>query len=297
MPSNGVQHERPSSPKGLLVTHFREVNLENARPFRKRRRGEGPSTGLRAVTMAVIKRLKVRQVCTYTDMASMICHEINPHASSHEKTNMRRRAYDVINVMSAVGLLRKKDKRLFSVESFIGANTEELKRDIDERKKRIERKEQELDEMLKYLETLGEVKTEEEDSMEKPKSSSSDGQRVLEDLVMWTEEDYPYNSSETIHDKENCDPQDLKPVIVEPVNQWCSVSNETECTMDRVDYTTPSVLIVDENVSALNPYQDVLGGDDGDDQFFDCIDSQVLVTSQNYATDYPNIQQTFASFY
>ena len=88
--------------------------------------------------MTVVNQLKNRQVCCYRDIASFL----DLSASHREKTNIRRRAYDVTNVMSAVGIVRRKKKRLFTVESFrvIGVDVRDLERKRDKVAKRMEGK-------------------------------------------------------------------------------------------------------------------------------------------------------------
>lgn len=92
------------------------------RPFRSRRKGHGPSTGLRAVTMLVVHLLRQKSALSYEEIANDVCNQLRTSNEISEARNIRRRAYDVINVMAAVGYIKKHKKRLFSVQSFVDAN-------------------------------------------------------------------------------------------------------------------------------------------------------------------------------
>ena len=97
----------------------RAVSGRVARPFRSRRKGSGPSTGLRAVTMLVVELLRQEAVLSYESIANQVCQHLKTSDDPSEARNIRRRAYDVINVMQAVGFIQKRKKRLFSVQSLV----------------------------------------------------------------------------------------------------------------------------------------------------------------------------------
>lgn len=158
---SSVHHKRipaPPSPDPSSSGEDEQVNDEEemssgvmsltgraARPFRSRRKGTGPSTGLRAVTMLVVEMLRQKSAVSYEEIANDVCNRLRTTDEASEARNIRRRAYDVINVMAAVGFIRKHKKRLFSVQSLVDANgtvsMDVLVKEKEERKNRIAAKE------------------------------------------------------------------------------------------------------------------------------------------------------------
>lgn len=96
--------------------------------------------------------MKETNLSSYDELASEVCRELDSKATPREARSVRRRAYDVINVMCAVGILRKKKKRLFSVESFLDEEMVVLLREREARLQRIRAKEQQLELLLKSKE-------------------------------------------------------------------------------------------------------------------------------------------------
>jgi len=189
---------------------------QNHRPFRARRKGHGPSTGLRAVTMAVVNRLKQGTISSYNDMAMDITNDLDPNATQPEARNIRRRAYDVINVMEAVGMVHKRKKRLFTIESLAGLEVEALVREKKERLDRIQAKQEALNKILNQ--DLKEVQVVNEDDYESALQFVED-QGFLEGIKQEVD-DFDYEDERIIRQVlENLSFPSKKSVIVKRVNE------------------------------------------------------------------------------
>ena len=177
----------------MSLSSFPDVSQRQSRPFRKRRRTVGPSTGLRAVTESVVKLLKNKEVSAYTDIVQDVVHDLDPNASPEEVSSIRRRSYDVINVMCAVGLIRKKKKRLFSIQSLVGVDIQEMKKERDQRVQRIREKQM----LLNQLNEDYGLKCNDQENDQEETGDQSESNEFL-----------------VIHDK------DAKPVVVESVTAF-----------------------------------------------------------------------------
>ena len=177
----------------MSLSSFPDVSQRQSRPFRKRRKTVGPSTGLRAVTESVVKLLKNKEVSAYTDIVQDVVHDLDPNASPEEVSSIRRRSYDVINVMCAVGLIRKKKKRLFSIQSLVGVDIQGMKKERDQRIQRIREKQM----LLNQLNEDYGLKCNDQNSDQEETGGQSEP-----------------NESLVIHDK------DVQPVVVESVTAF-----------------------------------------------------------------------------
>ena len=136
-----VKQDKEKQDKEDQSEEAKMLGTRPARPFRSRRKGTGPSTGLRAVTMLVVQLLQRRTILSYEEIANEVCARLRTSSDPAEARNIRRRAYDVINVMAAVGFIQKRKKRLFSVQSLVDARTGSLSTDLlmQEREERLAR--------------------------------------------------------------------------------------------------------------------------------------------------------------
>ena len=280
-PEETVWSETTLPSLGLPLTTFPDVSPKEMRPFRSRRNGrQGPSTGLRAVTMAVVNQLKNRQVCSYRDIASLIVQNFDPSASHREKNSIRRRAYDVINVMSAVGIVRKKKKRFFTVESFIGVDVRDLERKRDEVVKRMKEKEMELNDMLIILEEENA-----KSAMKPALNFKMKHQEDKENIPILRVKEEPLD--------------DVQAVIVEPVNQnklsFChqrsSLLELDKSQCESNPNTSQDLIVVDPNIHAFTRYHDDY---EDQDEYFDC---EVEVQSEEKPNIDLTVQEAFTSFY
>lgn len=95
--------------------------------------------------MLVCQMLRQKSAVSYEEIANDVCNQLRTTDEVSEARNIRRRAYDVINVMAAVGFIRKHKKRLFSVQSLVDENgvisMDILMKEREERVSRIAAKE------------------------------------------------------------------------------------------------------------------------------------------------------------
>ena len=230
--------------------------------------------------MAVVNQLKNRQVCSYRDIASLIVQNFDPSASHREKNSIRRRAYDVINVMSAVGIVRKKKKRFFTVESFIGVDVRDLERKRDEVVKRMKEKEMELNDMLIILEEENA-----KSAMKPALNFKMKHQEDKENIPILRVKEEPLD--------------DVQAVIVEPVNQnklsFChqrsSLLELDKSQCESNPNTSQDLIVVDPNIHAFTRYHDDY---EDQDEYFDC---EVEVQSEEKPNIDLTVQEAFTSFY
>lgn len=100
--------------------------------------------GLRQVTYQVTRKLETGQYKTYEEVAKALSSEFvyGEGRSQQEKDerNMRRRAYDVMNVLAAVGHLSKSGKRLVYYGGSNDLTLFEMKKEMDRRMENIKSK-------------------------------------------------------------------------------------------------------------------------------------------------------------
>ncbi|KAI1299343.1 Transcription factor Dp-1 [Halotydeus destructor] len=112
-------------------------------------------TGLRHVTFQVLQKLQSKKQTTYEQVAQELAKDFvyssNGSQEVKEEKNMRRRAYDVMNVLIAVGHLKKSGKKLSYVGQPTRRNLDALLQEKEVRLNRIEAKKQELEELRRQL--------------------------------------------------------------------------------------------------------------------------------------------------
>ena len=80
---------------------------------------------------------------TYEDISDWVITELEANGTA-EARNVRRRAYDVLNVMSAVGSIVKVKKQVFNVDLLSNSGVSELVEKREKILKRIREKERKL---------------------------------------------------------------------------------------------------------------------------------------------------------
>jgi hypothetical protein len=82
--------------------------------FRKRQKQDKQSTkGLRHFSMRVCQKVQKKKTTTYNEVADELVIELSdPSLSNVDQKNIRRRVYDALNVLMAMGMIAKEKKEI-----------------------------------------------------------------------------------------------------------------------------------------------------------------------------------------
>ena len=139
---------------------FSQINLLNKKDALKRKR-EKCSKGLRHFSMKVCEKVKQKGTTTYNQVADELVSEYcggltNASSTSssdlwtHDQKNVRRRVYDALNVLMAMGIISKEKKEIKWIGLPYNRKQEcaDLEVDKKRREERVEAKCEDLKDLL-----------------------------------------------------------------------------------------------------------------------------------------------------
>eukprot|EP00871_Galdieria_phlegrea_P005568 jgi/Galph1/6011/GphlegSOOS_G4673.1 len=142
------------------------TSLEDDRP--RKRQGsssEKGETGLRSFAIRVRKKVEEKQITTYSEVADELVKEVldpslsDPRDRIYNEKNVRRRVYDALNVLMAIGMIEKRKKDIYW--KGMSLDNPHLIRELEEKRKEktkeIQQKRQRLEELelqKKAVETM-----------------------------------------------------------------------------------------------------------------------------------------------
>lgn len=104
--------------------------------------------GLRQFSLLVLQKCEEKQITSYTQVADELVREDD---SDFDDKNIRRRVYDALNVLIALDILEKDEKKTIMFKGLPSAASQDLaglEQEIHYRKSQIARKQNELVELL-----------------------------------------------------------------------------------------------------------------------------------------------------
>lgn len=146
---------RNSNTSQKFTPHTSTVYKVQSSISRRTRKSDKVGKGLRHFSMKVCEKVKDKGSTTYNEVADeLVAEEVESCQSSEttncDQKNIRRRVYDALNVLMAMNIISKDKKEI----RWIGLPTNSvqqcnsLEKENQKRKERIERKQQELKELL-----------------------------------------------------------------------------------------------------------------------------------------------------
>lgn len=121
---------------------------------RKKEEGEGTgggnTKGLRLFSLAVCNKVREKERTTYNEVADELVKDYEDDEGKSDEKNIRRRVYDALNVLSAMGIIRKVKKDIIWVglPASTSAELVRLESDVQSRQDRVSKKEEHLVELM-----------------------------------------------------------------------------------------------------------------------------------------------------
>jgi len=148
-----------ASPRAMPQTlHKRELpNKKAASPLRKRRKTSRSSSkknkGLRHFSERVCQKVHQQKVTTYNEVADALAQELNRDAEGkpiQTDQNIRRRVYDALNVLKAMGIISKQKKEIKWIGLPPNSKQElcDLEKEKQVRVQNVSRKKERLQELM-----------------------------------------------------------------------------------------------------------------------------------------------------
>ncbi|CAG0881307.1 unnamed protein product [Darwinula stevensoni] len=145
--------DRSGSRKRLELEDERSEDLDQKR---RRTAAEKTSKGLRHFSMKVCEKVQRKMVTTYNEVADELVSELSssrlasPIDSQYDQKNIRRRVYDALNVLMAMGIITKERKeiRWQGLPTNTAQECQTLRQEIKRRQDRIRIKKSRLQELL-----------------------------------------------------------------------------------------------------------------------------------------------------
>lgn len=124
-------------------------------PASRRRKTDKIGRGLRHFSMKVCEKVKEKGTTTYNEVADeLVAEETQAHAgvdpASYDQKNIRRRVYDALNVLMAMNIISKEKKeiRWHGLPSSTVQECDDLEKENEQVRERIESKQQQLRELI-----------------------------------------------------------------------------------------------------------------------------------------------------
>lgn len=120
----------------------------------------GLQKGLRHFSLKVCEKVEARNTTTYNEVASLLVKDLtDPETVGldgnkvYDEKNVRRRVYDALNVLLAIGIISKEKKTIqwVGLPSGVFEDMRELAAEREERRERLGRKREYLAELLQEL--------------------------------------------------------------------------------------------------------------------------------------------------
>ncbi|XP_058458658.1 transcription factor Dp-1 isoform X2 [Malaya genurostris] len=124
-------------------------------PASRRRKTDKVGRGLRHFSMKVCEKVKEKGTTTYNEVADeLVAEETQSHPgvdpASYDQKNIRRRVYDALNVLMAMNIISKEKKeiRWHGLPTSSVQECDDLEKENEQTRKRIELKQQQLKELI-----------------------------------------------------------------------------------------------------------------------------------------------------